>query len=184
MPGVEVIAGSQTSGQVRARCHELLRRAGKYPIDVASTPAFVANRLQMALFLEAVACVDDGSATPAQVDDVVRTTFGFRLPFYGPFEIADMAGLDTYLAVFRTLAEAHGPRFTPPARLVDLVAAGRRGAKTGAGFGDYSTAERARMLGDRDRRYAAMSALLDEQRREPDRPDPTRRADVPHMPTG
>ena len=52
----------------------------------------MANRIQSALFREALACVEDGLATPREVDEVCRSTFGFRMPFFGPFLIADMAG--------------------------------------------------------------------------------------------
>ena len=163
VPGIEVVAGTQTSPQVLERCHLLLRSAGKRPTDVASSPAFVANRLQMALFLESVSCLEDGLATAEQIDEVVRTTFGFRLPHYGPFEIADMAGLDVYLSVFKTLEEGLGPRFAPPQRLVSLVEAGRYGTKQGGGFRDYTDEDRTRLLRERDLRYAAMSRFLEEQ---------------------
>ena len=62
------------------------------------------------------ACVEEDLATPEAIDEVVRSTFGFRLPFYGPFEIADMAGLDVYESVFRTLERDLGPAFAPPRR--------------------------------------------------------------------
>lgn len=163
VPGVEVVAGTQTSPLVLARCHLLLRAAGKRPTDVASSPAFVANRLQMALFLEAVSCLEDGLATAEQIDEVVRNSFGFRLPSYGPFEVADMAGLDVYLSVFRTLEEGLGPRFAPPERLISLVEAGRYGVKQGGGFRDYSDEGRTQQLRERDVRYAATWRFLEEQ---------------------
>lgn len=160
VPGVEVIASSSTAPDVVRGCHRLLRRLGKQPTDVASSPAFVANRIQMALFLEAISCVEDGLASPEQVDEVVRSTFGFRLPNFGPFQIADMAGLDVYLAVLRTLQDGVGPRFAPPARLVEQVEQGRYGTKTGAGFRDYPADERDQLMRHRDSRYAAMSRFL------------------------
>ncbi|CAN5123053.1 3-hydroxyacyl-CoA dehydrogenase family protein [soil metagenome] len=161
-PGVEVIPAGGTDREVVERTVAVLRAIGKRPTVVGDGPGFVANRLQNALFAEAVACVDDGLATPAQVDEVVRTTFGFRLPFFGPFQIADMAGLDVYREVFRTLERGLGERFRPPAALERLVEADRRGTKNGAGFFDYTTDERERLLAERDRRYAALSGLLRE----------------------
>ncbi|MDP8978383.1 MAG: 3-hydroxyacyl-CoA dehydrogenase family protein, partial [Actinomycetota bacterium] len=161
-PGVEVIPAGTTGGEVVERTVAFLRAIGKRPTVVGDGPGFVANRLQSALFAEAVACVDDGLATPAQVDEVVRTTFGFRLPFFGPFQIADMAGLDVYREVFRTLEHGVGRRFRPPATLERLVEADRRGTKNGAGFFDYTADERERLLAERDRRYAALSRLLGE----------------------
>lgn len=160
VPGVEVIAGSRTAPEVVHDCHRLLRRLGKCPTDVASSPAFVANRIQMAMFLEAVSCVEDGLASAEQVDEVVRSTFGFRLPNFGPFQIADMAGLDVYLSVLRTLQDGVGSRFAPPPRLVELVEQGRFGTKTGAGFGEYSADEGDQLMRYRDTRYAAMSRFL------------------------
>jgi len=67
----------------------------KQPVVVGNGPGFVTNRIQNALFREAVRCAEEGLASPDEVDAIVRSTFGFRLPFFGPFQIADMAGLDT-----------------------------------------------------------------------------------------
>lgn len=160
VPGVEIVVGPQTGAAAVATCRTLLRRLGKAPAVVRSAPGFVANRLQMALFAEAVACVADGVATPDQVDEVVRGTFGFRLPHFGPFEIADMAGLDVYAAIFATLERQLGPRFAPPAALADLVRRGRLGVKSGGGFGDHDDERTARLLAARDGRYAAFARWL------------------------
>ncbi|HEU4494357.1 MAG TPA: 3-hydroxyacyl-CoA dehydrogenase family protein, partial [Rubrobacteraceae bacterium] len=119
------------------------------------------NRIQLALFREALACVEEGLASPAEVDEVVRSCFGFRLPFFGPFQIADMAGLDVYASVLRTLEDGLGERFETPGVLRDLVEEGRTGTKSGAGFLSYSDEERERLLLERDRRYAALSELLE-----------------------
>ena len=141
---------------------DLLRRIGKRPAEVADHPGFVANRLQMALLREAIAIVDEGLATPESLDEVVRTTFGFRLPFFGPFLIADMAGLDTYASVFETLESGIGPEFAVPGALRELVDAGKFGTKSGEGFREYTDEEREALLLERDRRYAALAKLLAE----------------------
>ena len=70
---------------------------------VKDATGFVLNRLQYALFHEATQLVEEGVATPADIDTIVRTTFGFRLPFFGPFAIADMAGLDVYAFCYASL---------------------------------------------------------------------------------
>lgn len=98
----------------------------------------------------------------ADLVTIVRSTFGFRLPFYGPFQIADMAGLDTYLGVYETLERDVGAAFAPPRELREHVGAGRLGTKAGRGFAEYSDGERERLLLERDRRYAALARLLDE----------------------
>ncbi len=161
-PAVEVIPSAWTDPAVVARASDFLRAIGKKPATVASAPGFVANRIQFALFREALACVAEGLATPQAVDEVVRSSFGFRLPFYGPFQIADMAGLDVYASIFETLAAGLGADWEAPTALRDIVADGRLGTKALAGFYDYSRDERDALLLERDRRYAALSRLLDE----------------------
>jgi 3-hydroxybutyryl-CoA dehydrogenase len=160
-PGVEVIPAATTDPEVVERVVEVLRAIGKRPAVVGSGPGFVANRIQMALFLEALRCVEEGLASPQEVDEVVRSCFGFRLPFFGPFQIADMAGLDVYVSVLKTLKEGLGERFEVPNSLHELVEQGCTGAKSGAGFLTYSDEERDRLLLERDRRYAALNELLE-----------------------
>ena len=160
-PGVEVIPAETTDGETVGRLVGFLRSIGKRPAVVGSGPGFVANRIQNALFLEAVRCVEDGLASPEEVDEVVRSCFGFRLPFFGPFAVADMAGLDVYASVLGVLEEGLGGRFAPPRMLLDLVEEGRTGTKGGAGFLEYSEEQRERLLLERDRRYAALLELLE-----------------------
>ncbi len=159
-PGVEVIPAARTDLEVVERVMEFLRAIGKRPAIVGDGPGFVANRIQNALFLEALRCVEEGLASPQEVDEVVRSCFGFRLPFFGPFQIADMAGLDVYASVLETLKEGLGERFETPDALRELVERGRTGTKSGAGFLEYSDEERERLLIERDRRYAALNELL------------------------
>ncbi|MCY4061773.1 MAG: 3-hydroxyacyl-CoA dehydrogenase family protein [Chloroflexi bacterium] len=161
-PGVEVIPSAHTDPAVVERAREFLLAIGKKPATVASGPGFVANRIQFALFREALACVEAGLATPQEIDEVVRSSFGFRLPFYGPFQIADMAGLDVYVNIMDVLARGLGAEWEAPAALREIVAEGRQGVKELAGFYDYSEDERAALLIERDKRYAALSRLLDE----------------------
>ena len=145
---------------VVARVADFLRAIGKRPAVVRSAPGFVANRIQNALFREALACVEDGLASPREVDEVCRSTFGFRMPFFGPFLIADMAGLDVWESTAGTLERELGERFAMPQVLHDLVAQGRLGTKVGAGFFTYTPEERDQLLLERDRRYAALNELL------------------------
>jgi 3-hydroxybutyryl-CoA dehydrogenase len=161
-PGIEVIAGPDTDRATVERVVAFLHAVGKRPAEVADRAGFVSNRLQLALLREALAIVEEGQTTREHLDEVVRSTFGFRLPFFGPFQIADMAGLDTYLSVFETLERDVGPAFAPPAALREQVEAGRLGVKSGEGFAAYSDDERTKLLLERDRRYAALSQLLEE----------------------
>jgi len=161
-PGVEVIPAAATAPEVVGRLVEFLRAIGKRPAVVGDGPGFVANRIQNALFLEAVRCVEEGLASPQEVDEVVRSCFGFRLPFFGPFQISDMAGLDVYENVLDVLKEGLGERFEAPESLRKLVEEGRTGTKSGAGFLQYTEEEQERLLIERDRRYAALNALLED----------------------
>jgi 3-hydroxybutyryl-CoA dehydrogenase len=161
-PGIEIIKGSATDPEVATRVKAFLQAIGKHPIVVGSGPGFVANRIQFALFREALACVEDGLASPEEIDEVVRSCFGFRLPFFGPFQIADMAGLDVYVKVFETLERGLGEEFRVPSALRALVEQGRTGVKSGAGFSTYMPEAREQLLITRDRYYAALSELLRE----------------------
>ena len=161
-PGVEVIPATTTAPEVVGRLVEFLRSIGKRPAVVGDGPGFVANRIQNALFLEAVRCVEEGLASPQEVDEVVRSCFGFRLPFFGPFQISDMAGLDVYENVLDVLRDGLGERFQAPESLRNLVEQGRKGTKSGAGFLQYTDEERERLLLERDRRYAALGELLED----------------------
>ena len=160
-PAVEVIPADGTDAAAVETVMEFLRSIGKRPAVVGDGPGFVANRIQMALFREALACVQSGLASPREVDEVVRSSFGFRLPFFGPFMIADMAGLDVYGSIFETLERDLGESFTPPDALRELVEGGRLGTKSGAGFMEHTEEERERLLLERDRRYAALNELLE-----------------------
>jgi 3-hydroxybutyryl-CoA dehydrogenase len=161
-PGIEVIAGPATDRAVVEQVLAFLTEVGKQPAEVADRAGFVSNRLQMALLREALAIVAEGQTTREDLDTIVRSTFGFRLPFFGPFQIADMAGLDTYVGVYKTLERDVGPEFAPPQELREHVEAGRLGTKSGEGFQRYSEEERDQLLLERDRRYAALARLLAE----------------------
>jgi 3-hydroxybutyryl-CoA dehydrogenase len=103
--------------------------------------------------------VEDGLATPEQVDEVVRSSFGFRLPFFGPFAIADMAGLDVYADIYATLERGLGAGFAAPEILREHVGRGDFGVKTGRGFLDMSQAKADELIERRDRAYVALGRL-------------------------
>src|SRR3954454_7434594 len=134
IPGVELIAHAGTDEAVVQAAEAAVARTGKLSARVNDKAGFVLNRLQYVLLKEAINLVEEGVATAEDIDIVVRTTFGYRLPFFGPFAIADMAGLDVYRACFRTFEEYYGERLAAPAMLTDLVDSGRYGVKQGGGF--------------------------------------------------
>lgn len=162
IPGVELIPGPQTAPGVVDAAENLIRLAGKVPARVADTPGFVANRLQFALFKEAVKVVEEGLATPEQVDLVVSNAFGFRLALFGPFAIADMAGLDVYAASYDSLEAVYGDRLSAPELLKKLVNEGHLGTKTGGGFLDIEASDIPDLLAYRDQAYRALSGLREQ----------------------
>jgi 3-hydroxybutyryl-CoA dehydrogenase len=162
VPCVEVIPGAATDPAAVQRVVEALTRLGKAAVVVGDGPGFVANRIQFAMFREAARIVEDGLATPEQVDEVVRSSFGFRLPFFGPFTIADMAGLDVYAHIYETLERGLGPGFSAPDVLREHVARGEFGVKSGGGFLSLSQADADALVARRDRAYAGLARLRQE----------------------
>lgn len=159
IPGVELIPSTHTLPEIVDSTETLIRSLGKITARVADTPGFVANRLQFALYKEALAIVEEGTATPEQVDAVVSNTFGFRLALFGPFAIGDMAGLDVYQGAYQTLEQAYGERFAVPGLLASLVEQGRLGIKSGRGLLDIAEADTPALVAYRNRAYATLSAL-------------------------
>lgn len=160
IPGVEVIAHEGTDESAVRMAEDVVRATGKLPARVADATGFVLNRLQYALFHEASQIVEEGIASPEDVDTIVRTTFGFRLPFFGPFAIADMAGLDVYALCYASLQTRWPERFATPPSLEGHVAAGRFGTKTGAGYLSIPADRTPELVEYRNRAYAEMSKML------------------------
>ena len=160
-PCVEVIPSKHADPSNIDLVMEFLTGLGKVPTICKSAPGFVANRIQMALAAEAIALVEEGLATPAEVDSIVKNSFGFRLGAYGPFEIMDQAGADTYLGVYRYLEEKlDKPYFKPPKLLEKQVKAGKLGLKSASGFYDYGPGAVETMRRDRDRKFYARLELV------------------------
>ena len=163
IPGVELVRGEHTDPAIIPVIQELIRRVGKRSAEVADHPTFVLNRLQFALFKEAASCVEEGIASPEAVDTIVSTTFGFRLPFFGPFGIADMAGLDVYAMGMNIAGEQLDQRLAAPELLRRTVAEGRHGTKNGRGLrGDLTPDQVAAVVAYRNRAYVRMAQLLEE----------------------
>ena len=161
LPGVEVVKGPETSEPTVELLLDLYRSIGKKPALVRKEiQGFIGNRLQMALFREALSLVQNGYATADQIDEVVRTSFGRRLSVAGPFELRELIGLDLALAVGeQTIPTLANDRVLPPV-LVDMVESGDLGVKSGKGFYEWTpdTVERWRK--------SMADALLDMARRD------------------
>jgi len=144
VPLVEVIETKWTSPQAIAWTMELHQAAGKEPAHVKKdVPGFIGNRLQHALWREAIALVEHGICDAATVDNVIKASFGRRLAVLGPLENADMVGTDLTLAIHETVLPAIENRPGPSPYLQALVADGKLGFKSGEGFRKWSADEQA-----------------------------------------
>jgi 3-hydroxybutyryl-CoA dehydrogenase len=165
-PCVEIIPSDATSGDVISGAVQFMERIGKVPTICKSAPGFVGNRIQFALFAEALAIVEEGLATPQDVDRIVKTSFGFRLGVYGPFEICDQAGLDTYGAIYKYLyGKLKREQFRPPSILDQLVGQGHYGLKAQKGFYEYKEGAAEAMKRQRDRKFYARLRLFREEQK-------------------
>jgi 3-hydroxybutyryl-CoA dehydrogenase len=146
MPLVEVVRGRETSTETEERALAFVRSLGKEAVRVFDSPGFATSRLGVALGLEAMRMVEEGVASPADIDRALELGYGHRM---GPLKTSDLVGLDVRLAIAETLAaELSAGRFEPPEILKTLVAEGRTGKKAGEGFfrweGDHAVSEGAR----------------------------------------
>lgn len=139
IPLVEVIQGAQTSEATVAATMDLLTSVGKKPAHVRKDVAgFVANRLQHALWREAIAMVADGICDARTVDDCVKNSFGLRLAVLGPLENADLVGLDLTRDIHRTVIPELNRDAGPSTLLDELIDSGKLGFKSGEGFQRWS----------------------------------------------
>lgn len=142
IPLVEVVKGKDTSDEAMEVTYQFLKKAGKYPIKcLKDVPGFVANRLQHALWREAISIVENGIADAATVDDAIKNSFGIRLAVLGPIENADMAGLDLILAIHDTVLRDLEASPNPSTLLKEKVKKGELGFKSGKGFYDHWSPE-------------------------------------------
>jgi 3-hydroxybutyryl-CoA dehydrogenase len=128
---VEVVVAPGTTDDARERALAHVARIGKSAIVVGDAPGFATSRLGLALGLEAIRMVEQGVAAPADIDRAM--TLGYKQPI-GPLRLTDLVGLDVRLDTVRGLEASYGERFAPPDLLVEMVADGRLGRKSGGGF--------------------------------------------------
>lgn len=128
---VEVIPGFATSEAVVEQVTAVLRDIGKAPVRIKDVAGFAVNRMLHALLIEAVRLVEDGVATPADLDAACRLGLGHPI---GPFAMMDLVTSDLCLQVQQILHDAYGERFRPPALLKQRVAAGLGGGRGRAGW--------------------------------------------------
>ena len=133
---VEVIRSPHTSDATVTAAVAFCEGIGKETVEVRDRPGFVTTRLGCLTMCEAIRVFEEGVATAEGVDTAMR--LGYNHPV-GPLTLADRVGLDTLLAILDDLREAYGDAFRAPPTLRQMVAAGRLGRKSGAGFYEYGT---------------------------------------------
>ena len=144
VPLVEVIETQWTSRSAIDFTMKLHAAAGKKPAHVKKdVPGFIGNRLQHALWREAVALVEHGICDAETVDTVIKSAFGRRLAVLGPLENADMVGTDLTLAIHRTVLPDIDSRPRPSPYLEKLVKDQKLGFKSGEGFRKWSPEQQA-----------------------------------------
>jgi 3-hydroxybutyryl-CoA dehydrogenase len=132
---IEVIMGRQTSPETLKAVLVMATRMGKEPITVQSSPGFVVNRILLPMINEAFFVLYEGIASPEDIDTGMK--LGCNHPI-GPLALADLIGLDTCLAIMEVYqSEFKDDKYRPSPLLVDLVAKGHLGRKTGRGVYSY-----------------------------------------------
>ena len=160
VPAVEVIKGAETADATCEVLMDLLKLMKKQPILVQKdVPGFVASRIQFAVVREALHLVEEGIASPADVDAVMKHGLGLRWALLGPLEIADLGGLDIFNTVGSYVAKSLSNAAESPKVLQDLVAAGKLGAKTGSGFYDYPPGKANALIAERDEKLLEILRL-------------------------
>jgi 3-hydroxybutyryl-CoA dehydrogenase len=132
---VELVRHDRTGDDSLARAREAVTRMGKQPIVVTDSPGFASSRLGVVLGLEAMRMVEQGVASPADIDKALELGYGHPM---GPLKVSDLVGLDVRLAIADYLhQQLKQPHYEPPRLLREKVAAGELGKKTGKGFYEW-----------------------------------------------
>lgn len=133
---VEVIRGYSTSDRTTEAVMHASKALGKIPVEVNDYPGFIANRILMPMINEAIYSLYEGVAGVEEIDTVMK--LGMAHPM-GPLQLADFIGLDVCLSILKVLHDGFGnPKYAPCPLLVNMVQAGHKGVKSGAGFYLYT----------------------------------------------
>eukprot|EP01129_Flabellula_baltica_P000573 TRINITY_DN1055_c0_g1_i1.p1 TRINITY_DN1055_c0_g1~~TRINITY_DN1055_c0_g1_i1.p1 ORF type:complete len:306 (+),score=74.67 TRINITY_DN1055_c0_g1_i1:126-1043(+) len=133
---VEVVRGEKTSDVALAQLKQFGTSLGKNVVTCKDTPGFIVNRLLVPYLNEAVAMIENGVATPEDIDTAMKLGAGYPM---GPIELADYVGLDTTYFILKGWSEQYPdePAFTPRETVKKLVSEGKLGRKSGEGFYKY-----------------------------------------------
>ena len=161
VPLVEIVRGPQTSPETTQVVKDLMIKVGKKPIVISKfLPGFIANRLQSALNREVLFLMDNGYATPEDIDEATKTSFGLRMPIVGLVKRFDFAGLDLSQKVLRN-RQYEPPQGMDRSPSIDrLVSQGKLGVKTGGGFYEYGGRSTEEIMRERDIKLIKLREFL------------------------
>jgi 3-hydroxybutyryl-CoA dehydrogenase len=133
---IEIVKGKKTSDETVKFARDFANKVGKTPVVCIDSPGFIANRIALPLMNEAILALEEGVATKEDIDTAMK--LGYNHPM-GPFELADLVGLDTLLHSIKSVGDKlKSPRWKAPKLLEQMVKEGKLGRKTGKGFYDYT----------------------------------------------
>lgn len=130
----EIVIALQTSQDTVAAAEDVVRQLGKVPVKVRDSAGFVTSRINAMIGNEAFFLLEEGVASAEEIDLAVKLALNHPM---GPFELADVVGLDVRLAVLQELRRSLGPKYRPAPLLEQYVSAGWLGVKTGRGVYEY-----------------------------------------------
>jgi 3-hydroxybutyryl-CoA dehydrogenase len=160
MPLVEIHLGRQTSGEVAEQALRVMRDVGKTPVLIRKAlPGFIINRITGAMMREIYHLLDEGVATPEEIDLAVKNSTSLKLACFGPMELEDMAGLDIAYRVHSRTFKTLDNRRVPSPLLLERANRGNLGYKSGKGWLDYAGAPYKDIVGERNRRLLEQLAL-------------------------
>jgi 3-hydroxybutyryl-CoA dehydrogenase len=163
VPLVEIVRGPRTSQQTVDRVKTLMIKVGKKPIVISRfLPGFIANRLQGALSHEVLHLLDNGYATPEEIDLATKAGFGLRMPILGLVKRMDYTGLDLVQKMISNAAYQVPPQRTQSKTVDQLVAQGKLGVKTGGGYYEYGGRSTEEIMKERDIKLIKLRDFLKE----------------------
>lgn len=160
IPLVEVVSGGETARETADFVYNLALQLGKKPIRVKDIPGFVLNRLQLAVFREALSIVESGAAGIEDIDGAMKHGLGLRYACLGPFETVDLGGVDVFYKIASYLFDDLENRGDVPDLLKSLYESGCWGVKSGRGFYDYAGGKGEVAVKDRDRKIIRVTDAL------------------------
>lgn len=162
IPLVEVINGKETLLETSREVMDIAISLNKKPVLVKKDiPGFLLNRLQFSLLREAMSIVESGAAEYEDIDKVVKLALGLRYACIGPFETADLGGLDVFLNIAKYLYKDLNNDVKPDKSFIEMVNRGDYGLKSGRGFYDYSSIYDKTTISQRDKMLTAVIESLE-----------------------